>query len=207
MAAKTEKTFWNNPKFDREGSEVVGVDFRDGYVRLEKGLVMGYFDKDRQVMLVPNVDAKAGGKVNQWSVLDKDSNPTGALWRGTIEVVNNNVVLEQVHNGLKRTYIADGSIETEYRTSRVTETPGKRKIVYKDGTRIEENLQDQTSVTTYDDRVVSRLSDGRAKIKFINGTDVEVEVDQDGQIVLIRDRKGERRLTWKGGIVCEVIYV
>lgn len=203
--SRTDKQFWNNPKIDRENGEVVGVAFRDGYIRIEHGKVTAYLEKERGLLLVPS-DVDAQGRVSQWCIVGKDNEPTGQFWSGTIEFTNNIVIIEQLHNRLKRSYIADGAIETEYRMSRVTETPGSRKTVYKDGTRIEENLRDNTSVTTYDDRVVTRQADGSSEIRFTDGSDVLVLTNSDGRVFQVNDRNGQRQLIWKGDRICEIQY-
>ena len=203
--SRTEKHFWNNPRVDRENGSVVGVDFREGYVRIEDGKVTAYLEKERGLLLVPE-DVDSEGRVNQWCIVDRENEPTGQFWSGTIEFSNNSIILEQTHNGLKRTYLADGAIETEYRMSRVTETPGRRRTVYKDGTRIEENLNDKTSVTTYDDRVVTRKADGSSEIRFTDGSDLLVVTNSQGRVVRIQDRNGQRDLIWKGDRICEIQY-
>jgi len=201
-----EKTFWNNPKVERENGQIIGVHFRDGYLQMKDGNVAGYLDSDRGILLVPDTPAE-DGRVYTWKVLDTDEKPTGATWRGTIEFVNNSVVIEQVHNGLRRTYIADGCVETEYRTSRVTEVPGKRKTIYRNGTKIEEDLNSSTMTITYDDRVVTRKADGSALTEFFD-TDVSIETNAIGEITYIVDQNGECRLEWdEDGRVGVIRYV
>jgi hypothetical protein len=203
--SRTEKNFWNNPRVDRADGQIVGVDFRDGYIRIEDGKVTAFLEKERGLLLVPN-DVDADGRVSEWCIVDKENEPTGQFWSGTIEFSNNSVIIEQMHNGLKRTYIADGAVETEYRTSRVTEMPGRRRTVYKDGTRIEENVNDKTSVITYDDRVVTRQADGSSEIRFTDDSEVVVLTDSEGHIFEVRDRNGLRTLVWKGDRICEIQY-
>lgn len=173
--AEAVATRWDAPQVTELAESVVQIEFRDSVIRVQSGLVISYTDKELKVRLEPS-DQES----DAWSVIKADGTSTGQLWRGLILFDGQQLLIQQARNAILKLYRLDGAVETQFRTCRVVETPGKRTIMFQNGVNIAEDIDEKSTTVQFDDRTTLRQEGGAPMRLNANGQWDEQELPTEG---------------------------